>query len=390
MLQRRKAATSPSIKPGAIACAAFGVGALAAISCLTSVPTPRPTTPAAASSQGAIHPRDASSAGPISSGAAGTASWTLPQSRMCGDSRSSAPPPRLAAPPAASASTTPLPARPPTIRCGDVDCDAKTLVCCQINGSLDAAAAGSPQPERKKPACARRTALEAGARGSEFAETPWYRQQSQVCGRALSDSSSLISVTYCDDSSDCPAGQVCSRTHGTCGALTASCSDWFYADTCEPIETMPVERCVPGAACRTPGTACFGGECVLSETPRSCGTRTCPAGTVCCWRREQCYECVARDECGLGPGATQECFGSQDCPAPRRCRAVFEYSTAGGKYYLGSSCEKGEGELCTTIDDCLAEVDGLRLKDCSYARLGSDDGTGEPNSPLLGSCVYGN
>ena len=377
----RRLLSSRSVR--STACAAFTGSVVAVVSCLTSGPTPPPTSPGrrgVVSDRGSTHPRDVVSAAAVIS----------PTSPMCDEIQPSASRPSPLVPPTASAPSSPVRLGPPTIRCGDVDCDAMTQVCCQINGSLEAAAEGSPQPNLKEPVCARRTAAGVGPTSSEFAQTPWYRQQSEVCARALKDNSSLISVTYCDDSSDCPSGQACSRTHGTCGALTVLCYDWFYVDKCEPLDTLPIETCVPGETCRTPGTACFEGECVLRDTARACGTRTCQPGSVCCWRDRQCYECVARDECKNHFGATQECYSSRDCPAPRRCRAVFEYNTTGGRYYQGSSCETGEVELCKTMDDCQPELDGVRVTDCSYGRLGSDDCSSEPNSPLLGTCVYGN
>jgi hypothetical protein len=368
--------TTPLGRALAVVGVAFAFGAWLGVSCRSPTPTRPPAMQLEVPSPSAepeVEP--APSVAP-------RAPVAPPPSPMCAELPSVTPLPRALAPAPPTAVT------PFTVRCGERECNARTEVCCSINGSLDAAASGMPGPPLPAPACAPRVPDTGEASQSDFGETPWYQRQSALCAQALSVSPSLISLAFCDDSSDCPADRVCTRTHGSCGALTVLCAGWFTVDHCAAMEPLQVEQCVADAACRTPGTVCFAGQCVLRETARACGTRTCKPGSVCCWRREGCVECADRGACTDAAGIVQECYGPRDCPARRRCRAGFEYDSVGAAYYQGSSCEKGETELCVTVDDCLPDSMGRDAKECTFGALGTGTGQGQPGSPILGTCRY--
>ena len=332
---------------------------LLGVSCATQQPAPRPAkpepAPIAAPTVTASQTASASSAPAWTGGAAlpeplPSASAAPVSSRMCAKSgglavTSAQPAPRMS-----------LPVAPGKIRCGDAACDAKTQVCCQNHTS--------------QPGCAARQVLSKEARAGQHGRydklLPAYLDQMSACAKALGTVGSFdnVSVSYCDDSDDCPAKQVCSLTQDTLNAASLTILE------CKPgalvTRASAFEECTGDGPCRLPDTVCDGSHCVLRAVGRECGDESCPTGTACCWRRSGCFACTKAGDCqGAGNGVAQDCFSSRDCPMPRRCHVVLDSDSLGAYYYGGSSCQVGDHELCQTDADCRPEQNGHRLKGCS-------------------------
>jgi hypothetical protein len=89
--------------------------------------------------------------------------------------------------------------------------------------------------------------------------------QADVCpGRELA---------FCDDSSDCAKDQRCCLDFIASNVSVTHCS----AAVCDEHELCVAER-----PCRTPSTACIGGQCRRTDVHLSCGEHICSGSTPLC------------------------------------------------------------------------------------------------------------
>lgn len=205
----------------------------------------------------------------------------------------------------ASPPTLPLeaPRNPSTnkIACGTRTCDATTEVCCSFGDDWG---------------CAPRVSMPPAATPSQHAEPVV-----ESCKRAVKSEYSFDFLATCDDSTDCPAGQVC-------------CSQWLWSGA-GMFECIPgpatgdsvcdyAERCA-GDSCATRGTACVGGECRLANPRIKCGGVVCgKEAPVCCMRAFEGPATCERD-CKPANEESQafefECSSSAGCPPGASCQA---------------------------------------------------------------------
>lgn len=241
----------------------------------------------------------------------------------CGSPPAPKPPAVHVEPGAAQPDTVaaPVPGQNPStnrIACGSHTCNASTEVCCSFSDDYG---------------CAPRVWTVPGD-SAEDRLAPLI----DSCKRAVHSEYSFDFVGMCDDSTDCPAGQVC-------------CSQWLWsgAGTFECKNASPDgasacdfhEPCVDGS-CATRGTTCVNGEC------RKAGAKVRCAGVVC---GDDAPICCLRDFNG-----TPKC--ERDCrAADPESRAVdYECSSSAG-CPAGATCQAGMfGSFCASLVDTANAV----------------------------------
>lgn len=256
-----------------------------------------------------------------------------------------------AAPPATSAAGGGTirrtgPTTPGKVQCGaeTATCDVATQVCC-----LD------PQKALTTAACAPKPAGTEGA-------GPCIERQLPV-------------TMFCDDSSDCPAGQGCCIQDLASGDVSA------HVYECAPYPCNLSEVCIPGGTCSHAGFTCsddgdlfFGDTCTRSEMTSRCAAGTCSGKAgMCCWNAktkasrcveapEQCMPldqdpdkietvalgCTSQDDCGGYPCA----MGPLGNPFPIfRCTSQW------------AAGDMGWTILCRNDADC-PRYGGRKFKGC--------------------------
>ncbi len=167
---------------------------------------------------------------------------------------------------------------------------------------------------------------------------------------------------FCDDSSDCPAGQSCC---------------WDAADSENLYTHCAVGPCALGQACHVGGPCPSGFECSTPDKPNPgtcewkspqapCGARTCTGATpACCWNgRTKTARCVA-DKPGActgdeGPTTIIRCMAPSDCGGSTCCAGPSRDT------YCQGECINA-GVVCRTKADCPPTLEGASLVDCVAA-----------------------
>jgi hypothetical protein len=165
-------------------------------------------------------------------------------------------------------------------------------------------------------------------------------KQLRACKERLVEGTGAA-ISFCDESSDCPAPAVCCALDFD-GVAVKGCTTAKAG--AEPTCDHEVCRS-DGAQCSTAGTGCERGACRVRDRHVACGKDTCAAGSLCCVGPGGA-RCTRPDECGQAEQHL-ECTRPSDCPAGARCCAKNDSHCSAG-------CLDGDGEvyLCATDDDC--------------------------------------
>jgi hypothetical protein len=214
------------------------------------------------------------------------------------------------------------------IECGKEVCDASRQICCGFSADYGCAP--------RKP--------EGPGEGPE-------RMQPLInsCQENVQSQYSFDAVFLCDDSTDCPTGQVC-------------CSQWLWSGAgmfaCVPASDTGNlvcdfhERCA-GDTCRTRDTHCVKKECRRIGVQVTCNGVTCDKDTICCQRSlekppscERTCEPANQDDRVF----EFECSKTDHCPPGAFCQAGM----------LGSYCSKSIDTanavvLCESDADCAPD-----------------------------------
>ncbi len=287
-------------------------GLVATASCTPGVPAPAPpTTPPAAPSAALDASASAPSAAPSASG---------PESVAAVASAPGPRGPRFV---------------PGTIRCNEKLCKAGKEVCCAYGDEVG---------------CAARVPMGTGRMLEQKLEP-----QHRACTEQVSSKYSMSSVSYCDDSSDCGANEVCCVNWGPgSGNSHAICvpAARDRSNVCELSES-----CVEGQPCAIANTHCEGGACVLDNARVRCSGVVCEGATpVCCTLEpETAPVCSSADKCrptpDSGPFPTaNECSGPSSCPRGMLCQRNLFHS------YCSGMLDGANARLvCETDKDCPAD-----------------------------------
>lgn len=216
----------------------------------------------------------------------------------------------------------PLPFEDKTIACGSRLCHVDREACC---GRGDETAACAPRVVKQT--------------ASDFAELD---PQTQACNGAM--------PTFCDDSSDCAAGEHC---------CVGSDPDVTH---CQKRPCTTIEVCVPERPCRTAGTTCVAGICRRADVHIPCGTQVCTGATpVCCQDPARGTQACATD---CPRGSSFVCAKASDCPAGQICQAYGERSWCTRVADIANA-----HILCASDTDCPKDV-------CAFSH-----GKGRPRCP---------
>jgi hypothetical protein len=261
----------------------------------------------------------------------------------CGAPRSSPQGPVVVGPGASSAEAKAAqpPFNPSTQRvaCGGArSCDTASEVCC-LQGS-ETYACAPRQPLSDAAGVTAPPTLPGGPPSGDLSGL--LGANIEACKRALS-SDTLNGVLLCDDSTDCPQGQVC-------------CGQWLWsgagARVCVPGSATGDsvcdfgESCV-GETCVTRGTRCVDGGCRLANAKVRCGGVVCGEDApVCCSQNFQTPTCV-RDCKAPNEDAratVYECSGLASCAPGEWCNGEM----------FSSHCGRLTGEtiLCESPSEC--------------------------------------
>jgi hypothetical protein len=252
----------------------------------------------------------------------------------------SAVPSALLPPPQPSASAPNAPPAPTfvinTIKCGQKLCNIANETCCSYGGEYD---------------CRRRAPMGTGKQVEAKLSA-----QLAVCNDSPPSGLSLTEILYCDDSSDCPANQVC-------------CAQWLWSgasfNSCVPARSDGknacelVEACVIRGNCRTANTYCEASKCALKDAHVRCNGGGCDGVTpVCCSiNQDSGPRCVAERDCvppadnENGPFPVRhECSGPSSCPRGMYCQLGL-LST----YCSGMRDAANSTLVCDNVRDCSIE-----------------------------------
>lgn len=162
-------------------------------------------------------------------------------------------------------------------------------------------------------------------------------------------------VLFCDDSSDCAAGeQCCLGNHwagpGPLGAacLTGTCPD--------SVACSPGSQCPPGLRCEPAAHGAQHGSCQPERPGAACGATRCVGATpICCENLEATTQrCVATPaDCNPEEGPYR-CRNRGDCGGQYVCCAQMP----AGSYCMGVCPGPALGVLCDTVADCPPEGPG--------------------------------
>lgn len=162
-------------------------------------------------------------------------------------------------------------------------------------------------------------------------------------------------VLFCDDSSDCAAGEHCCLGNHWAGPgpLGAAC----LAGTCpDAIACSPGARCPPGLRCEPAVYGAAHGSCQPERPGAACGATRCAGATpICCQSLEAgTARCVATpDDCTPEEGPYR-CRNRGDCGGHYVCCAQMP----AGSYCMGVCPGPALGVLCDSVADCPPEGPG--------------------------------
>lgn len=194
-----------------------------------------------------------------------------------------------------------------------------------------------------------------------------------------------LASAFCDDSADCPDGQVC------CGEMSPETERRICSTA--PCQ-LGFESCVEGGACSTDGLTCSARSdgrtsasdhiCVVENHRVNCGDTACEGDSfICCWDSDNgTGECVSEWETCRKKNVDILRFIGLECLSPSDCANYYPCSMgAGSDSYCGPPA--GTGAYCQTLDDCPAMPGGFQPKTC-------EEQTDPPVVPLPGLkiCTY--
>lgn len=176
--------------------------------------------------------------------------------------------------------------------------------------------------------------------------------QFQACAASTKSQYSLSDLAYCDDSSDCPANQVCCSNWGPGSGNSHSLCVPAARDKSNVCELS--EPCVEGQPCATASTHCHRGSCELDNPRVRCAGVVCEGATpVCCTTDpDKPPRCAAADQCEAKPDSgpfprANECSGPSSCPKGMVCQRNI-MST-----YCSGMVDGANARLvCETDKDC--------------------------------------
>lgn len=254
----------------------------------------------------------------------------------CGRNQSPSPPPVMVAP-GAPGNDPVVAAEGPSsnpstglIECGKESCDATRQACCVFGDTYG---------------CAPLKPMGSGPNAEDR-----FGAMINSCKENVQSEYSFDSLLLCDDSTDCPTGQVC-------------CSQWLWSGAgllaCLPASAAGDqvcdyhERCSEDT-CRTRDTHCVKNECRRVDALATCNGVACTAEKpVCCQRGFQTAPTCERD---CEPASEEdrvfefECSRSGHCPAGAWCMSGMFGS------YCAKSVDYGNAVmLCESDGDCAPD-----------------------------------
>jgi len=162
-------------------------------------------------------------------------------------------------------------------------------------------------------------------------------------------------VLFCDDSSDCGAGEQCCLGNHWAGPgpLGAAC----LASTCpDHVACTPGGSCPAGLRCEPANYGAEHGSCQPESPGAACGATRCAGGTPVC-----CQDLAAGTaRCAASPGdctveeGPYRCRNRRDCGGQYVCCAQMP----AGSYCMGVCPGPALGVLCDTVADCPPEGPG--------------------------------
>ena len=236
------------------------------------------------------------------------------------------------------------------IQCGKEVCDASSHVCCGFSTDYG---------------CAPRKSAVSGPNAEDR-----FLPSINSCKENVASEYSFDELYLCDDSTDCPEGQVC-------------CSQWLWSGAgllaCLPASEAGDqvcdyhERCA-GDTCRTRDTHCVKNECHRVDALVTCSGVACSGDRpVCCQRGFQTPPTCERD---CEPASEEdrvfefECSRSEHCPPGAWCQSGM----------FGSYCAKSIDfanavMLCESDGDCMPDgCEWLGKKAPPTCKLGQREG----------------
>ncbi len=207
--------------------------------------------------------------------------------------------PDAAAPVASTPAAPPLASTPARFRCGISSCRVADETCC-LAGSEGVCLTSSPDD-------------------APHGEIGYLKTQFEACHAApLPHGYSLSGIERCDESIDCPSGQLCCDEFLFSGGTISECIAPLRSGE-TPCDYG--ERCIESSTCRLPGTACIEGTCRKPTPALRCGSDVCTEGEVCCGQSASC-----RPESACQGPHRVRCNSERDCIPGQQC-LVMGYGT---------------------------------------------------------------